>query len=147
MIKEEVNAGVIPKEIINGQVAYGTLDKLPVVINTQKFGRVIINKIEEKEGNSYIYLTIEQGKHLSIFDSQINIYDKTKDRNNRKSYYGSRMLERVKDNDYVLKIDKNETRDIGKIDFNRLRDYEVIAPDFDKGYELVGKEVKIKCIK
>lgn len=54
------------------------------------------------------------------------------------------MLERVKDDDYVLKIDKNETREIGKIDFNRLKDYEVITPNFDKGYELVGKEMKIE---
>lgn len=147
MNKEDVNDGVMPKEIIDAQVAHGTLDKLPVVINTQKFGRVMINKIEEKEENAYIYLTIEKGKYLSIFDSQINVYDKTKDKNNRKSYYGSRMLERVKNNDYVLKIDKNETREIGKIDFNRLKDYEVVTPDFDKGYELVGEEMKIECIK
>ncbi|MDW8803022.1 DUF4179 domain-containing protein [Clostridium sp. A1-XYC3] len=147
MNEEDVNAGIIPKEIINGQVSHGTLDKLPAVINTEKFGKIIINKIEEKEENAYIYLTIEQGKYLSIFDSQINIYDKTKDRNNRKSYYGSGMLERVKDNDYVLRIDKDETRETGKIDFNRLKDYEVVTPDFDEGYELVGKEMKIEWVK
>lgn len=143
MKKEDINTGIIPEEILKEEVVHGTLDKLPVVINTQKFGRVIINKIEEKEEGTCIYLTMEQGKYLSIFDNQITIYDKMKDKNNRKSYYGSRMLERIKDNDYVLKIDKNETREIGKIDFNRLKDYEVVTPNFDKGYELVGKEMKI----
>lgn len=53
------------------------------------------------------------------------------------------MLERLKDNEYVLKIDKNETREIGKINFNSLKNYEVVTPNFDKGYELVGKEMKI----
>jgi hypothetical protein len=142
MKKEDINAGIIPEETKNGYVHHGTLDKLPVAINTQKFGNIFINKVEEQDKNVYIYLTIENGKYLNIFDSQIMIYDKTKDKNNRNSYY-YRMLERVKDNNYVLRIDKSNTKDISEIDFNRLKDYEVVTPNFDKDYELVGKEMRV----
>ncbi len=143
MKSEDVNAGIIPEERRNQYVSYGTLDKLPVVINTENFGNLSIDRVEQKEESVYVYISISQGKFLNIFDNEIMIYDKTKDKNNRNSYYGNKLLERVKDNNYVLKIDKNDIADKGKIDFSRLKDYEVVTPNFDKDYELVGKELKI----
>ncbi|MEW9094942.1 MAG: DUF4179 domain-containing protein [Clostridiaceae bacterium] len=141
MGKDNVEKGLIHQDIYKNYIKHGSLDELPITINTKKFGALTINKFEENKENIKLYLTIEEGKFLEVFDGEIDIYDETKPVNNRDSYLGKKLFKRIKDNEYVMEIEKYKGE--SKLEMERLKDYKIITPDFDKLYEIVGEELKI----
>ncbi|WP_315116529.1 DUF4179 domain-containing protein [uncultured Clostridium sp.] len=143
MDKDDIEKGLIHQDIYKNYIKHGSLDELPITINTKKFGALTINKFEENKEDKYtkLYLTIEEGKFLEVFDGEIGIYDETKPENSRYSYLGKSLFKRIKDNEYIMEIGKYKGEP--KLQLDRLNDYKIVTPDFDNLYEIVGEELKI----
>lgn len=130
---EEIN-----KMIYEKYIPYGTLDKLPVTIDGGKFGKVKIYQIVEKDDRIDLLVQVDS-KYVRVFDEEIAVYDKTKDRNDPIAYpIRGNILLPIGDNKYRLSMYNKENFDI-----NRLKDYEVYSWDIEKNYEIAGEEIKI----